>query len=247
MLDPLPTIASAHGFFPSTCWSVVRRAGSAEEAEAGAALAQLCREYWYPLYSYTRRRGHSPHDAQDLTQSFIVELIDGPLLARADPGRGRFRSFVLGALQNFLSNEHRRQRAERRGGKVQFIAIDAACVEGRLALETADGSTPEEAFERNWALTLLDAVLQRLRVEYDAAGRAPLFAAIEPYLAGKEGKAGYAAVGRELGLSENTVAMSVHRLRRRYGELLRAEIAMTVASPEELEEEIAYLVAVLSR
>jgi len=226
---------------------VVRRAGSAEETEAQAALAHLCREYWYPLYSYARRRGHSPHDAQDLTQSFILELIDGPLLARADPSRGRFRSFVLGALQNFLSNEHRRQRTERRGGKVEFIAIDAARVEGRLALETADDSTPEQAFERNWALTLLDAVLQRLRAEYAAAGRAPLFAAIEPYLAGKEGKMGYAAVGAELGLSENTVAMSVHRLRRRYGELLREEIAMTVASPEELEEEIAYLVAVLSR
>lgn len=239
---PFSEDARGGAAFPTTHWSLVRRAGAGGGDDRGA-LAHLCREYWFPLYAYVRRRGQSPHDAQDLVQSFIMEMIEGPLLGRADPERGRFRSFVLGALQHFLANEYRRKQTTRRGGGVEFVPIH----EERYTLEPSDGLSPEDAFERNWVLALLDAVLQRLRGEYEAAGRATLFAALQPYLAGKEGQAGYATMGAELGLSENTVAVSVHRLRRRYGELLREEIGFTVATPAEVEEEIAHLLAVLSR
>jgi len=226
---------------------MVRRAGAGGAQEARAALAHLCRDYWYPLYAYARRRGHSEHDAQDLTQSFIMEIIDGPLLGRADPERGRFRSFVLGALRNFLSHEHRREQTQRRGGLVEFISMDAEHGEHRFALEPVDGVTPEDHFELNWALALLDAVLARLRAEYAAAGRGDFFAALQPYLAGKAGQPGYAELAARIGVSEATVAVSVHRMRRRYGELLRAEIASTVSSPEEVEEELAHLMEVVSR
>lgn len=240
-------LASDSPVFPNTRWSLVLQAGAHADEQARSALAHLCREYWYPLYAYVRRRGFAAHDAQDLTQSFMLEIIAGPLLGRADPDVGRFRSFMLGAMQNFLANAQRHQHAQRRGGEFTFVSIDGARGEGRYGLEPLDHFTAEDAFERNWALALLDTVLARLRGEYEAAGRAALFAGLQPYLAGKDGQAGYAALGRELGLSENTVAVSVHRLRRHYGELLRAEIAMTVATQEEIESEIAHLMAVLSR
>jgi RNA polymerase sigma-70 factor (ECF subfamily) len=223
---------------------MVRRAGG--EEDTGAALAHLCREYWYPLYAYARRRGSSPHDAQDLIQSFIAHLIEGPLLSRADPERGRFRSFMLGSLQNFLAKEHRREQAEKRGGGAEIVSLDEARDEQRFAVEPADEQTPESLFERSWAFALLDRVLVRVRVEYETAGRLALFEALQPYLAGKDGQAGYAALGEQLGLGENTVAVSIHRLRRRYGELLREEIAQTVDSPAEVEDEIAHLLSVVS-
>ncbi len=240
-------LASDSPIFPNTRWSLVLQAGANADEQARSALAHLCREYWYPLYAYVRRRGFGAEDAQDITQSFMLEIIAGPLLGRADPDVGRFRSFMLGAMQNFLANAQRHQQAQRRGGEFTFVPIDGARGEGRYGLEPLDHFTAEDAFERNWALALLDTVLARLRGEYEAAGRAALFAGLQPYLAGKDGQAGYAALGRELGLSENTVAVSVHRLRRRYGELLREEIAMTVATQEEIESEIAHLMAVLSR
>lgn len=248
MPDPSFYEHPAPGFaaFPTTHWSMVRRAGATDAEGTRVALAHLCAEYWYPLYAYARRRGHSPHDAQDLTQSFIMEVIEGPLLGRADPERGRFRSFMLGAMQHFLANETRRQRTAKRGGGSEVVSLDEAQAEQRFALEPADERTPEDQFARNWAFTLLDAVLVRLREEYAQAGRAELFEALEPYLSGKDGKAGYASVGAALGLSENTVAVSIHRMRRRYGELLREEIAQTVLTPEEVEEEIAHLLTAVA-
>ncbi len=234
------------GLFPTTHWSMVGRAGGGSPAEMHAALADLCREYWYPIYAYVRRRGHSPHDAQDLTQAFIVDLIEGPMLARADREKGRFRSFVIGSLRNFLANENRRQNTQRRGGLAEVVSLDRDEDEARFTCEQTSELNPDEHFERNWAFALLDHVLARLGAEYETAGRAPLFAALQPYLAGRSGQDDYATIGAALGLKENTVAVSVLRMRRRYGELLREEIARTVASPEEVDEEIAHLLAVVA-
>ena len=239
--------AVAHGPFLTTRWSVVLRAGAGDAPDAAAALAQLCRDYWYPLYAFVRRRGHSVEDAQDRTQGFFLQIIDGALLARASAEKGRFRSYLLGALQHFLANEHRSAQTQKRGGREQFVSIDEMQGEQRFALEPADAMTPEMQFERSWAFALLERVCVRLGEDYEQAGRAELFEKLQPYLAGKAQMAGYDELGRELAISASAVAVAIHRMRRRYGELLREEIAHTVASPEEVEEEIAYLLEVVAR
>lgn len=242
---PLPhDLRSDRGAFLTTRWSVVVRAGAGESQEA---LTQLCRDYWYPLYAFLRRRGLSLHDAQDVTQAFFLHIIGGALLTRASAERGRFRSYLLGALQNFLANEQRREHAEKRGGRETIVSIDGMQAEQRFALEPADTLTPETQFERSWAFALLERVCVRLRADYEQAGRAELFEKLQPYLAGKGQLAGYDNLGRELAMSASAVAVAIHRMRRRYGELLREEIAHTVASPDEVEEEIAYLLGVVAR
>jgi RNA polymerase sigma-70 factor (ECF subfamily) len=223
---------------------VVLRAGAEEGREA---LTQLCRDYWYPLYAFLRRRGLSPHDAQDVTQSFFLHAIENRLLGRASAEKGRFRSYLLGALQNFLANEQRRAQTLKRGGRETIVAIDELDAEQRLALEPADRITPELCFERDWAFALLDRVLTRLRADYERSGRAVLCEKLQPYLAGKAQLAGYAELGRELAMSESAVAVAIHRMRRRYGELLREEIAHTVESPEMVDAEVAHLLAVVAR
>lgn len=225
---------------------MIRRAGIGGGGDAGKALAGLCQEYWKPIYVYVCRQGHRTEDAKDLTQSFILELIKGPLLGRADPERGRFRSFVLTALKHFLLNSERFNRAEIRGGRAEFVALEAFAGEEQREIEDLRALTPEEHFQRKWALTVLERVLQRLREEYKAADRVPLFETLQSYLAGKEGQPGYAAVAVQLGLSETMVAVSVHRMRRRYGELLREQIAATVSTAEEVEQELAELMNALA-
>lgn len=233
--------------FPDTRWSVVLQA-SVETGGAGkTALEQLCRDYWFPLYAFLRRRGHSPEDAQDVTQGFMLHLIEGPLLGRADQERGRFRSFLLGALQHFLAKELRRQQAVKRGGTREIVSLDAEEGERLFALEPADEVTPEVQFERSWSFALLEHVFARLRGEYERAGRAELFEKLQPYLAGKERMPGYEQVGLQIGLSRSGVGVSIHRMRCRYGELLRDEIAQTVSSPEEVDAEIAHLMAAVAR
>lgn len=235
-----------HGAFMTTRWSLVIRAG--KEGEEEGALADICRDYWYPLYAYVRRRGFPEHDAQDLTQGFFQEILAGGMLGRASEDHGRFRSYLLGAVGNFLANERRRNGAAKRGGHAVTVSLDEeAHGEERYSREPADGVTPETQFERNWAFALLERVFVRLGDEYEAAGRAPLFATLRPYLAGKDGQEGYAALGAELGMSQGAVAVAIHRMRRRYGELLRDEIARTVADAAEVEEEIAYLLTVVAR
>ena len=233
----------ASGPFLTTRWSVVLRAGKGESHDA---LAQLCRDYWYPLYAFVRRRGRSMEDAQDLTQAFFLHVIEGQMLTRASAGHGRFRSYLLGALQNFLANEHRREQTQKRGGGAVVVSIDEMQAEERFALEPADTMTPEMQFERSWAFALLERVCVRLGEDYAHAGRVELFQKLQPYLAGKAQMAGYDELGRELAMSASAVAVAIHRMRRRYGELLREEIAHTVASPEEVGEEIAYLLAVVA-
>lgn len=236
--------------FLTTRWTMVLRAGGGAEADPEGALSELCRDYWYPLYSFVRRWGHSPHDAQDLTQTFMLHLLESPLLSRASPDKGRFRTYLLSALQNFLRNEHRRGRAVKRGGGVPLLSLDEEEGERRFASEPADAPSPEAQFDRNWAFAVLEKVSDRLREEYVRAGRADLHEALLPYLAGRPGHLGapaYEEVGQSLGMARNAVGVSVHRMRRRYGELLREEIAQTVGSPEEVELELRHLLSAVAR
>lgn len=214
--------------------------------ECGDALGQLCRDYWYPLYAFLRRRGLPVEEAQDVTQGFFLRVIEGDLLERAREEKGRFRSFLLGALQNFLANHRRHEQTQKRGGGVTTLSIDEMQAEQRFALEPADPLTPEAQFERSWAFSLLERVCVRLGDDYLAAGRADLFSKLQPYLAGKAQLAGYAELGRELAMSESAVAVAIHRMRRRYGELLREEIAHTVADPAEVEDEIVHLMKIVA-
>lgn len=225
---------------------MVLTAGRDDTTRAQDALARLCQTYWYPLYAYVRRRGHSPEDAQDLTQEFFARLLERNWLGRADQQKGRFRSFLLSAMNHFLSDEWDKARAQKRGGGLQPVPLQFDTAETRYGHEPADPVTPEQNFERRWALTLLDEVLRRLRLEYEADGRTELFAALHPCLVGDRTAQPYAELGVKLGVNEGTVKTAVHRLRQRYRRLLRDEIAQTVAEPGEVDEELRHLFAVLA-
>lgn len=222
-------------------------AGRRSSAEAGRALATLCESYWFPLYAFVRRSGYSADDAQDLTQEFFVRLLAHDYLAGADRQRGRFRSFLLGAMKHFLANQKRRQRAEKRGGRRSVISLDFDSGEDRYRrIETADHLTAERLYEKRWALNLLDLVLGRLCEEFRAAGKLELFDVLKQFLAAGTAKPAYLEVARELGMSEGAVKVAVHRLRRRYRQLLKEEIAQTTAGREALEDELRELLAALS-
>lgn len=238
--------ASQRSVFATTHWSVVLTAGRTDTTRAHAALETLCRTYWYPLYAYARRRGHSAEDAQDLTQEFFARLIEGPFLSAADPGRGRFRSFILTAMNHFLADEWKRVSAKKRGGGQSLISLDLAAAEERFDLEPAYDSTPDRIFERQWALTLLDKVLDRLEQEYESAGKKDLFHALKQTLMGERDTQPYAGLAATLRVTENYVKVTVHRLRKRYRELIRSEIAQTVEGSMDVEDEIRHLFNVLS-
>jgi RNA polymerase sigma-70 factor (ECF subfamily) len=208
---------------------------------AREALAGLCRTYWYPLYAYLRRRGHQPAEAQDQTQAFFAHLLEGKRLHAADPERGRFRSFLLKSLQNFLSTERRRERAEKRGGGRVVLPLNFSQGEERYLREPADTDTPERLFERRWALTLLETTLARLRDEYHQSGRDELFAALQPHLHGDADRLPLVELATPLGMSADAVKVAAHRLRRRYRDLLRQEIADTVDSPVDVDDELRRL------
>lgn len=225
---------------------MVLSAGEADSTQSRAALERLCRTYWYPLYAHVRRRGHSPADAQDYTQEFFSRLLESQSLANADPNRGRFRSFILCALNRFLIDEWEKGRTRKRGGGALLFSLDMAMAEKRFDGEPVDASSPELAFDRQWALTLLEEVLGRLEREYQNQGRKLLFDAIKPTLTGASEAQPYAELARKLAMSESLVKVSVHRLRKRYRELLQDEIANTMNSPGEVREEMRYLFQVLS-
>jgi len=233
--------------FVTTQWSAVLAAGSSDTAQSRAALEQLCRGYWYPLYAHVRRRGYDAHSAQDLTQEFFVRLLGRDWIARADQARGRFRTFLLTALERFLANEWDKSRAQKRGGGVRPLSLQFDTAETRYGAEPADTHTPEQAFERRWAVTLLDAVLRRLEAEQHAEGKAEQFAALKQCLVGDRASLPYGQIAQAAGLSEGAVKVAVHRLRQRYRELLRAEIAGTVASSDEVDAELRHLFNVLTR
>jgi RNA polymerase sigma factor (sigma-70 family) len=230
--------------FVTTHWSVVLKAGRADTPNAAAALEQLCRNYWHPLYAYVRRAGHSPEDAQDLVQEFFARLLERNTIGRADPGRGRFRSFLLTVLKNFLANEWDKQRAKKRGGEVKMLSLQFDTAETRLA--PAHQDTPDKAFDRQWALSLLEVVLGRLRHEYASTRRDDLFRALKDTLSGARSEIPYRELAARLGMSEGAVKVAAHRLRQRYRELLREEIANTVSGPEEIEAELRDLFRALA-
>lgn len=239
---------AAPGWFATTHWSLVVSAGrSSDPDKARAAIQSLCESYWQPLYSYVRRRGYSPDDAQDLTQEFFARLLENNRFARADQNCGKFRSFLLGSLKNFLSDEWDKSHALKRGGGQVTCSLTRDAGERTYELEPVNNVTPEQLFERRWALTLLNNVMQKLKAEHEQVGKAELFDALSPCLVGERTAQPYAELAQELHLSEGAIKSVVHRLRTRYRELLRHEIANTVASPGEIEEELNYLVTVLSR
>lgn len=242
MSEPQPTPGSSDaGRFAATRWTLVLSAARGPQTpRAAAAMAELCRIYWYPLYAFIRRRGHPAHDAEDLTQEFFARLLDEHFLAAADRDKGRFRTFLLMAVKRFLANEYDRTQARKRGGGRRIVSLEGLEPEARYHQEPADSLTPERLFEQQWALTLLEQVLARLQAEMTAAGKAALFASMKGHLAGSRDES-YAATAARLGMSEGAVKVAVHRLRRRYRGILQEEIGQTVAAPEEIEEEIRYL------
>jgi RNA polymerase sigma factor (sigma-70 family) len=229
--------------FPSTLWTMVLDASRDEPSQARAALTQLCQGYWYPLYSFIRRRGYSPHDAQDLTQAFFVQLLEKHGLERVDPEQGRFRTFLLASLKNFLANDWDKKQARKRGGGQTILSLERDRAESRYQLEPSHDLTPERHFERQWALTLLDQVLAALRDEYHADGKGDLFEELKAALIGRADS--YAEIAVRLRRSEGAIKVAVHRLRHRYRELMRARIAETVGE-DDIEDEMHHLLAVLS-
>jgi RNA polymerase sigma-70 factor (ECF subfamily) len=220
-------------------------AGDPQRKEARSALADLCENYWYPLYAYLRRRGYAADEAQDLTQEFFVRVLEGRYLDRADPEKGRFRSFILTSLKFFVADEGDRQRALKRGGGA-VVPVEFLSGEERYQREPAHDETPERIFERRWALSLLDRVLERLRNEFMQHGRTEHFERLKVFLLGQS-DAPYAEMASEMNTSEGALKVAIHRLRKRYRELFRQEIADTVADPAEVESELRYLAAVLAR
>lgn len=233
--------------FATTHWSVVLAAARPDTTRARAALERLCQTYWPPLYAYVRRRGYSPEDAQDLTQEFFARLLEKNWIARADQSRGRFRSFLLLVLKRFLAVEWHRANTLKRAGDRHRLPLPLATAETRCRIGPADTSTPEQAYEKQWALTLLETVLGRLRVEYEQAGKGRLFDALKPCLMGNRESQPYVTLAVTLEMSEGAVKVAVHRLRERYREWLRVEIAHTVASPVDVDSELRHLFRVLAR
>lgn len=226
--------------FATTHWSVVLAAGDTETTRAQQALGRLCQTYWYPLYAYVRKRGSNPQDAEDLTQEFFARLLRKKSLSHLSREGGRFRSFLLKSMNRFITDEWRRAHTQKRGaGKI--ISLDAASGESRYSIEPADRHTPETLYDRAWALVLLDAVFHRLRDEYARAGKVALFEQLKFCLTGQRSAIPYAELASRLNQPENTLKTHVHRLRRRYRELLREEVAQIVASPDEIEEELRSL------
>ena len=234
-------------WFTATHWSVVLTAGQTSAPGAAEALERLCCTYWYPLYAYVRRKGHSPHDAQDLTQEFFARLLARNYLETVGREKGKFRSFLLAALNHFLSDERDRALAVKRGGGKVFLSLDEQDAETRYQADVASPLSPDQIYDKRWATTLLEQAFAKLRQESVAAEKEERFDRLKIVLEDGTEPGDYAALGVELGMAANTVAAAVHRLRQRYRELVRAEIANTVASPDEINEEMRRLFAALAQ
>jgi RNA polymerase sigma factor (sigma-70 family) len=229
----------------TTRWSIVVAAGQRASPESRKALADLCQTYWPAVYVFVRRQVGDRHDAQDLTQAFFAQMLEKNAFAIAQPERGRFRGFLLTSAKHFLHNEWDKQKTQKRGGNKQILALDFQSHDSRCTFEPADTSTPERSFERQWALALLDGVMSRLRDEFTRAGKAPIFDALKGFLARGDVDEPLADVADRLGISENAAKVAAHRLRKRYRELLRAEVGQTLADPAEIDDEIRELFAAL--
>jgi RNA polymerase sigma-70 factor (ECF subfamily) len=239
------TIPAKGSAFRTTLWTEVVLAGDMDSPGSAAALESLCRAYWYPLYAFVRRQGHDPDDAQDLTQAFFTDLLKKRFLNAVDREKGRFRSYLLARLKNFLANEWTYQRRQKRGGGQALFSLDEVAAEGRYGEEPRDNTTPETLFERRWAQTVLDQVFDRLEAEYQGPGQSARFAELKQFLIDTREANSYADSAARLSMSENAVKSAIHRLRQRSRELFREEIAATVATSAEVDEEIRYLFSVL--
>ena len=237
---------SRRGEFVTTQWSDVLSSGAHDFDKAAAALQRLCSAYWYPIYAFIRRRGADIHEAEDLTQAFFAFLLEGKILKKADQDKGRFRSFLLAALSNFLNNEWDKNRTLKRGGQRQILSLDEATAEGFYRNEPVGNLTPEKLFDRRWASMLVEKVLALLREESASANNTALHARLEPLLTQEVAPGSYAPLAAEFNMNEGAVKVALHRLRRRFGELLRREVGHTVADAASLEEEICYLFSALS-
>jgi RNA polymerase sigma-70 factor (ECF subfamily) len=241
------TATAAQGtWFTTTHWSVVLSAREHASPQAAAALEKLCHTYWYPLYAYVRRQGHDEPSAKDLTQEFFVRLLHKNRLDQVQREKGRFRSFLMASLKHFLADEWDKVQALKRGGGQVLVSLDDDTAEDRYRLEPADNMTPDKLFEQRWALTLLDQAKTRLKAEYAQAGKADLYERLRVFEAADPGAPTYAEIAAEFGLTLSAVKSAAHRLRQRYAELLREEVAHTVDSPEEVDEELRHLIGVLS-
>jgi RNA polymerase sigma-70 factor (ECF subfamily) len=226
------------GRFDTTHWSLVLAAGQRGTRESAAALERLCQSYWLPLYAYVRRRVSDVHDAQDLTQAFFERLLEKNYLADADPRRGQFRVFLLTAFKHFLSKEWEKAKAQKRGGGRSPISLDFSTGDSQIRLEPAGGLTAEQMYERQWVITLLSCVMQRLERELEKVGKRSQFERLKDFIVSTKEDTTYADVASELGMTESAARMATSRLRRRYRQLLREEIAQTVSSPEDIDDEI---------
>ncbi len=240
--------ASSEGprLFPNTRWSVVLAARQPESPESAAALETICRDYWYPLYAYVRRCGQSPPDAQDLTQEFFCRLLEKHWLDAADREKGKLRAYLIVALKHFMNKEWRRHSAQRRGGGQTCAQSDTALAESRYAADP-QALAPDEAFDKQWALTLLDLTVNRLQAEHRAAGRAAGFDILKQCLMAERGAIDYAGVAGQLGVNEGAARVAVHRLRKRFREIYREEISQTLADGADLDAELRHLAAALAR
>ncbi len=238
--------ASSAARFDTTRWSIVVAAGRDETSHSREALESLCQNYWRPIYAYLRRHGYGVHDAQDLTQGFFARFLEKNYLKAVSPEKGRFRYYLLGALKHYLSNERDRAQAKKRGGGRAFVPLDDSGAESHYRIEPRDELTPEKIFDRSWALTLLDQVLSRVEGEFVSADKQVLFDRLKVCLTGGESTVPYKQTAAELNISEGAVKVTVHRMRRRYREILNEEVAQTVGSPEDTQDEIRYLLAAFS-
>ncbi len=238
--------AEPQGLFLTTHWSVVLAAKDKASPDCAQALEILCRTYWYPLYAFTRSSGYSPHDAQDLTQAFFARLLEKDYLRVVEPQKGRFRTFLKMALKRFLANEWERLRASRRGGGHTHLSFDTRLGETRFRQECADSATPDRVYDRQWALTLLGESMERLEQEYETVGKIDEFRQLNPHLTAERGTIPYGEMAAVLQTTEGAARVAVHRLRRRFREVFREVIAETISAPEEIDEEVRYVLEVLS-
>ena len=241
-----PPVSADPCGFAQTRWSLIVAARERDTPEAHNALSLLCESYWYPLYAYIRRRGYTADEAADLTQGFFARLLESEFFGAADPTKGRFRAFLLASCKNFMANEHDRAIAQKRGGGRSPLSINVGSAEGRYSSEPSHELTAEKLFERRWAVTLLDHALARLRKEFMDKGKETQFDQLRVYLVGERGGPSHGKAAEELGMTAGAVKVAVHRMRQRYRELLREEIAHTVGGPDQIEEEIRQLFAALS-
>lgn len=240
----------AHGQpadFATTHWSAVLAAGQDDSPRRAEALEFICRAYWGPLYGYIRRRGYDLPDAQDLTQEFFTRLLARSPFHELDPGKGKFRAFVLAALKNFLADVRDRSVAVKRGGGRALVSLDRQQAADFMFLDVPTQANPERAFDRHWALTVLDRAFQRLQAEFLAMGKSRQFDGLKEYLSREPDTGDYAAAAQKLGMTPNTVAVTVYRLRQSYRQMIRAEIGQTVASLPEVEEEFRYLIEIVTQ